>query len=183
MDKRKLYLILIIVCAVILTGLIIWAICIKLNNPTGASEPTGTTQSADATENEATDPEETADDATTQPEETTSATEETNPEETTQSTEATENETTDGDKTNSGTKPTTPKEPELPNIYPYTLTWKEYMAMTEDEQIAFYKLFPSHSEYKAWYNAAKKKYDEEKIEIEIGADGTIDLDKILNGDN
>lgn len=80
----------------------------------------------------------------------------------------------------SSTKPA-PTEPALPNVYPYTLTWKEYKAMSEEEQIAFYKQFPNHSEYKAWYNAAKKKYDEEKIEIEIGEDGTIDLDKLLNG--
>lgn len=69
-------------------------------------------------------------------------------------------------------------EPALPNEYPYTLTYQEYLDMTEKEQIAFYKLFANHNEFKKWRTAAKKEYDENKIEIEIGEDGKIDLGQI-----
>lgn len=80
----------------------------------------------------------------------------------------------------SNSTPTTPASTEspLPDVYPYTLTYKEYLNMTEDEQIAFYKLFANHSEFKKWRTAAKKEYDENKIELEIGEDGKIDLSPI-----
>lgn len=82
-------------------------------------------------------------------------------------------------------KPTTPAptnpaptEPTLPDVYPYNVTWEEYNAMTEQEQIAFYKDFKNHKEYKAWYSAAKAAYEETRIELEIGEDGKIDLSPI-----
>ena len=53
--------------------------------------------------------------------------------------------------------------------------------MPVDEQIAFYKLFENHNEFKKWRTAAKKEYDENKMELEIGDDGTIDLGKLTGG--
>lgn len=72
-------------------------------------------------------------------------------------------------------------EPETPSNYPYNVTYKEYLEMSEDEQLAFYKSFASHNEFKAWREAAKKAYDDSKIEIEMGPDGTIDLGGLIGG--
>ena len=219
MDKKKMYIILIAVAAVVLTALIIWAISIKLNRSADVTDPTGglagtTTQSADDTTGE----------STTLPEDST-AEETTGPEDTTgDATDATD-ETSDGNSGSSGgnsgssggnsgssggnsgssggnsgssggnsgssggnsgnsggntdsSGSTKPTEPPLPDEYPYTLTYKEYMAMSEDEQIAFYKQFKNHSEFKRWHTAAKKEYEENKIELEIGPDGKIDLGQL-----
>ena len=192
-NKRLYYIILIILASVVLLGLLGCAGCVSRNtgdkNTEPTKNPTGNMEQIDMDSGEKntlgtedTLPDETAGEGT----EATDATEGTEP--TAESTAATTSPTTSTNP--NSTKPdstdpdsTEPTEPVLPNVYPYTLTWKEYQAMTEEEQIAFYKKFPSHSEYKLWYNAAKKKYDEEKIEIEIGADGVIDLDKITNGSN
>ena len=65
--------------------------------------------------------------------------------------------------------------------YPYNVTYKEYLEMSEDEQVEFYKSFKNHNDFKEWRTAAKKVYDENQIEIEIGSDGTIDLDGLTGG--
>ena len=184
MDKKKMYIILIAVAAVVLTALIILAICIKLNRSADVTDPTGgqagtTTQSADDTTGE----------STTLPEDST-AEETTGPEDTTGEATDSTDETSDGNSGSSGgnsgssggntdsSGSTKPTEPPLPEEYPYTLTYKEYMAMSEDEQIAFYKQFKNHSEFKKWHTAAKKEYEENKIELEIGPDGKIDLGQL-----
>ena len=205
MDKKKMYIILIAVAAVVLTALIILAICIKLNRSADVTDPTGgqagtTTQSADDTTGE----------STTLPEDST-AEETTGPEVTTGEATDSTDETSDGNSGNSGgnsgnsggnsgssggnsgnsggnsgnsggntdsSGSTKPTEPPLPDVYPYTLTYKEYLAMTEDEQIAFYKEFKNHSEFKKWHTAAKKEYEKNKKELVIGPDGTIDLGQL-----
>ncbi len=207
MNKKRMYLILIIIASAILAGLIIWAVYISIKPAQGTKpdkdRPGTTTQAAEATEDGTSQTEGTTGEETTAPEDTTGTTEEetTTGEETTAPTETKEpgkqeggnqdpdnedpgedekNEEDSGDSGDSGTvtPPPTPTEPTLPDVYPYTVTYKEYLDMTEDAQIAFYKEFKNHDEFKKWRTAAKKEYDENKVEIEIGEDGVIDLDKI-----
>lgn len=205
-NKRKLYITIIAVAAVVLIGLIILAICLKAGQNANGTETTGSQkETVSQTEENATG------------EAATNGTEETEdqPEDTTgETTEATESKSQDetkaegsGNDENNGNgsepnndpddepddepdntpdntvKPTkpAPTEPTLPDVYPYNVTWKEYEQMSEEDQIAFYKQFKNHNEFKQWRTAAKAAYDETKVEIEIGPDGKIDLDQILKG--
>lgn len=64
----------------------------------------------------------------------------------------------------------------FPDEYPYNVTYKDYLAMTEEEQSEFYNCF-SKEEFKTWYTAAKKEYDDSFIKVEIDENGTIDFKK------
>ena len=199
MDKKKLYIILIAAAAVVLTGLIILAVSIKINmsgygtEPTTGQNETTTERNEDTTAENTTQPQDTTGEAMTDPEDVTDATGAENT--TGDPTDATDethidSESNSGSESNTGNSngdssgnsgSATQTEPTLPDAYPYNVTWKEYEDMTEAEQIAFYKCFKNHNEYKAWRTAAKKEYDENKIEIEIGEDGKIDVGQVLKG--
>lgn len=148
--------------------------------PSGESQP----------DNEATTPsvntESATQDSTNPTDESTAPTESTDPTAgTVDGTEPTEGTTPDsGNSGNTGSNPGGADEPQpLPNEYPYTVTWQEYQDMSGEEQQAFYNDFPSHADFKAWRTAAKKKYDDDLIKIEIGEDGKIDLDGAMNSNN
>lgn len=204
-SKRKMYIIIIAVAAAVLLGLIIWAICLNINNSVDSTETTGgqaetTSQSADDTSAETTD---TTAEVTDQIEDTTDATDATettgadekkpsgnsnsggqsNSGDTTDPTEDNKPDNKPNNDPDSGNDPgSTPTEPgptgPTEPSYPYNVTWKEYDEMSEEEQIAFYKCFKNHNDFKQWRTAAKAAYDETKIEIEIGEDGKIDLGQI-----
>ena len=55
--------------------------------------------------------------------------------------------------------------------------------MDADGQKAHFESFGSAAEFFAWYNKAKAEHEEENPPIEIGGDGTIDLNENLNGAN
>jgi len=75
-------------------------------------------------------------------------------------------------------------DPKPPVVEPDdALTYEEYQALTGAQQMAYMESFPSVEDFFAWYNEAKAKYDEEQNRIEIGGDGNIDLDDIINGKN
>ncbi len=61
-----------------------------------------------------------------------------------------------------------------------SLTYREYLAMSTEEQIAFRETFDSSADFKKWYTAAKKAYEDSQNNIIIGGDNTVDLEEILN---
>lgn len=54
-------------------------------------------------------------------------------------------------------------------------TYEEYLAMSAEDQMAYFKSFENIEDYFEWYNAAKAKYEAENPSVDIG-DGGIDLD-------
>ncbi len=60
------------------------------------------------------------------------------------------------------------------------LTYKEYLALSTEEQIAFRNQFSSAAEFKKWYLAAKQSYEDSQNDIIIGDGNSVDLGEILN---
>ena len=58
------------------------------------------------------------------------------------------------------TAPTTPSS--TAPAYPTLITWEEFMAMTGDEQWAYYKTFPSIEVYNEWYDNAKQEWEQKQ---------------------
>jgi hypothetical protein len=56
----------------------------------------------------------------------------------------------------------------------YLVTYEQYSAMSESEQIAHFESFASVEEFFSWYNAAKAKYEETRTDVEE-LTGDIDL--------
>ena len=54
-----------------------------------------------------------------------------------------------------------------------TLTYAEYLAMTEEEQQAFRDSFEKPGDYVAWFWAAKDAYEEEQDKIILDADNPV----------
>ena len=52
-----------------------------------------------------------------------------------------------------------------------TLTYEEFLALTEEEQLAYYESFESPADFMDWYNAAKAEYDETHKEPDGGESG------------
>ena len=65
---------------------------------------------------------------------------------------------------------TVPEEFE-PGVY----TYDDYLAMSSTERKEFKDQFGSTSAFLAWYNAAKKEYEDSQDRIEIGGDGEVNL--------
>ncbi|MBR2848692.1 MAG: hypothetical protein IKB87_04465 [Clostridia bacterium] len=65
---------------------------------------------------------------------------------------------------------TAPEEFE-PGVY----TYDDYLAMSSTERKEFKDQFGSTSAFLAWYNAAKKEYEDSQDRIEIGGDGEVNL--------
>ena len=57
---------------------------------------------------------------------------------------------------------------------PAALTYEQYNALSGEEQLAYMESFASMADYFAWYNAAKKAYEDSQNRIEV-SDGHIDL--------
>ncbi len=59
-----------------------------------------------------------------------------------------------------------------------SLTYAEYIAMTPDQQEAYYQSYSTFEAFSAWYLAAKKEYDANKDSNTI-VDGSIDIGEIM----
>ncbi|MBO5879553.1 MAG: hypothetical protein J6Q68_03270, partial [Clostridia bacterium] len=55
------------------------------------------------------------------------------------------------------------------------LTYEEYIALSGEEQQAYFQSFDTYQEFFDWFNAAKAKYDEEHKGDNVGEDGNIDI--------
>lgn len=168
---------------------------VETTEPTEGTEPVETIEPTDATEpTEATEPVETTEPTEeTEPVETTEPTEATEPVETTEPTEATEpveptepTETTEPTDPTDSTQPeeTTPpeiQEPTEPSEPVELLTYEEYMALSPEEQQAYFLSFEDPADYMAWFNQAKAEYEANKDDIVIGGDGNVDIGDILGG--
>ena len=75
----------------------------------------------------------------------------------------------------SPTNPTNPQPGNTAPAYPTLITYEQYMAMTGEEQMAYYRTFPSMQEFNKWYNNAKAEYDRAHPKETIGPDGKIEL--------
>ncbi len=91
--------------------------------------------------------------------------------------------------TNPQPKPTDPAQPgqtdptQPESTEPTTkeeMTYKAYMALSENEKIDFQNLFSSRAAFLNWYNAAKKVYDDSKNKVTIGDGESIDLEDYIN---
>lgn len=71
--------------------------------------------------------------------------------------------------------PTQPDEDEESGVLsPAEVTYEDYMAMTPEQQQAFYESFPSLQDYIDWFNAAKAAYDASKDDVVVDG-GNIDI--------
>ena len=71
-----------------------------------------------------------------------------------------------------------PKPPVQPNT---DLTYEEYIAMTALEQEEHFNSFATIEDYFAWYNPAKKKWEDEQNRETI--DGDVNIGDIIGGKN
>lgn len=55
------------------------------------------------------------------------------------------------------------------------ITYADYEAMSEEEQILFYYSFSDADAFNSWYAAAKATHDTGREEITIGVDGVVNL--------
>lgn len=62
-----------------------------------------------------------------------------------------------------------------------SMTYAEYIALSAEEQQAHFESFASVDDFFAWYNAAKKEYDDEQSRVEVSGD--IDIGDIIGGKN
>ena len=58
-------------------------------------------------------------------------------------------------------------------------TWEQYLAMSADEQLAFFQKFSNPADFFTWKEKAEAEYEKNQNVIEVGADGTVDLGQIL----
>ena len=63
------------------------------------------------------------------------------------------------------------------------VTYEEYNNMTVDEQKAHFESFEDMAAFFEWYNNAKAEHEVKNPAIEIGGDGTIDLNEIMQNQN
>ena len=90
------------------------------------------------------------------------------------------------------TEPTVPTEPEETEPDQPTepegteppedgeMTYKEYLNLTTEEQIAFQNTFPNRNAFKQWYLQAKKEYEEAQQQITIGPNSGLDIGDYIN---
>lgn len=62
-----------------------------------------------------------------------------------------------------------------------SMTYAEYIELSAEEQQAHFESFASVDDFFAWYNAAKKEYDDEQSRVEVSGD--IDIGDIIGGKN
>ena len=55
------------------------------------------------------------------------------------------------------------------------MTYKEYLKLSTEEQIAFRNSFSSGNAFKKWYTTAKKAYEDSQQKLVIGPDGGLDI--------
>lgn len=176
MNNRNKLIIIVAVLAVIIIGLIIFVVGMKPNDqpaPTDGSTVPGTTVVTNPSE-ETTNPatQQTEETEATEPTETTVPTQETDPVNTeTSATEPVETKPAETKPEETEPQETKPQEtePAQQGKNPWDVTYDTYQNMSAAEQKAQMESFGSIEEFFVWYNAAKKKYQDENPGIEIGA--------------
>ena len=92
-------------------------------------------------------------------------------------TTATTSATTAVPTTTSTTAPTQPDDPRVQLAAEY----EAYMALSPEEQQAYFLSFSSYTDFFAWFNAAKDAYEALQDRIEIGGDGNVDIGDLIEG--
>jgi len=59
------------------------------------------------------------------------------------------------------------------------LTWEEFYALSPEEKDKYLESFPNYGDFVLWMKDAQAQFRKDYPEIEIGADGSVDLSKIL----
>ena len=78
--------------------------------------------------------------------------------------------------TEPATQPTEPSEED-----PLVAQYEAFQDMSPNAQMQYMESFSSVEAFFSWYNAAKDAYEKANPSIEIGGDGSVDLDQILGG--
>ena len=63
---------------------------------------------------------------------------------------------------------------------PTNITYKEYLKMSTEEQLAYRDQFDSSAAFKKWYLEAKQAYEDSQNKVVIGDGNTVDIGQILN---
>lgn len=99
------------------------------------------------------------------------------PDDPTKPTDPTEPEETDPTEPEE-TDPTEPDETDPPAGE--KMTYRAYLELSTEEQIAFQNTFPSRNAFKDWYQQAKKEYEDSQHQVTIGPDGGLDIGDYIN---
>lgn len=78
------------------------------------------------------------------------------------------------------TTPTTQPESTTPTTKE-EMTFRDYEAMTTEEQLAFANTFPSRSDFLNWYKEKKKEYEDSQKEVIMGPGNSIDIGELIGG--
>lgn len=60
-----------------------------------------------------------------------------------------------------------------------TMTYKEYLDLTTEEQIAFQNTFPSRKAFRDWFVAAKQEYEDSQHHITLGPGSDVNIGDYL----
>lgn len=71
--------------------------------------------------------------------------------------------------------PSEPENPDIGDTGSEKVTYADYLAMSQEEQLAYYESFEDPQDFFDWFNEEKAKYDEENKGEELPDDGNIDL--------
>lgn len=99
-----------------------------------------------------------------------------------------EDDNTSSDKKTTNNKPADTKPDSKPDTEPDTkpdtpdasqnLKWEEYYVLSPEQRDAYFDSFSDYKEFQKWMTKAQEQFRTEHPDIEIGADGTIDLSKL-----
>lgn len=92
-------------------------------------------------------------------------------------TTATTSATTTVPTTTSTTAATQPEDPRVQLAAEY----EAYIALSPEEQQAYFLSFSSYTDFFAWFNDAKDAYEALQDRIEIGGDGNVDIGDLIEG--
>lgn len=86
----------------------------------------------------------------------------------------------EGDQNNpSGSNPDTSETPTVPFEPSGEVTYEMYLAMSGEEQQAYFLTYENPADFFAWLNEGKAEYEAQNPSIEIGGDGSIDLGDLI----
>ena len=79
-------------------------------------------------------------------------------------------------------EPDTPSKPADP-VKPGEMDYETFQNLKPADQQAYMESFNDIEAFFDWYNAAKEAYDKAHPSIEVGGNGTIDMEQIMGGNN
>ena len=62
-----------------------------------------------------------------------------------------------------------------------SMNYESFQDMAPAQQQAYMESFDSIDAFFEWYNAAKEQYEKDHPSIEVGGNGSVDLDEVING--